>query len=132
MADAADSKSAVREGVWVRLPPRALVTHRGAPSSMFMSRASIERRLSHVATELGRLRQELAVMDEQLQHFVDHADRARLDSLISETPLASHEHRDAAKTVASIRRDREAKMKQVTKLESKQDILLDKLLEVKR
>lgn len=95
-----------------------------------MSRASIERKLAAVSDELRLLRSELTVIDEQLQHFVDEADDARLRSLVSETPLAASEHREAAKAVAGIRRDREARMKKLAKLESKQDALLDQLMQV--
>ncbi|MCP4225996.1 MAG: hypothetical protein GY773_21885 [Actinomycetia bacterium] len=92
-----------------------------------MSRASIERKLTDLATELRVLHRELQVIDEQLQHFVDVADDARLRSLISETPLSANEHREATKAVAAVRRDREAMMKRVAKLETKQDTLLDQL-----
>lgn len=95
-----------------------------------MSRASIERKLTALSDELRILRSELTVIDEQLQHFVDEADDARLRSLVSETPLAAGEHREAAKAVAGIRRDREARLKKLTKLETKQDDLLDQLTQV--
>lgn len=95
-----------------------------------MSRASIERKLTDLSAELQGLRGALAVTDEQLQHFVDEADDARLRSLISETPLAASEHREAAKAVAAMRRDREATVKRMNKLESKQDVLLDQLSQV--
>jgi hypothetical protein len=96
-----------------------------------MSRASIERKLTGLTSELRVMRNELDVLDEQLQHFVDHADDARLRSLVSETPLAASEHREATKTVAALRRDREARVKRLAKLESKQDALLDQLTKVR-
>jgi hypothetical protein len=92
-----------------------------------MSRASIERRLTDITAELRAARDELQVVDEQLQHFTDEADGARLRSLVSETPLSEHEHREAAKAVTALRRDREARLKRMAKLESKQDALLDQL-----
>ncbi|MEM7340008.1 MAG: hypothetical protein AAF467_15235 [Actinomycetota bacterium] len=92
-----------------------------------MSRASIERKLTTVGDELRALRDELRVLDEQLQHFIDEADDARLRAMVSETPLAAHEHRDATKAVAAMRRDRESMTKRLAKLESKQDSLLDQL-----
>ena len=95
-----------------------------------MTRASIERKLTDLTTELGGLRRELSVLEEQIQHFVDAADDARLRSLISETPLAAQEHREAARTVAAMRRDQEAKLKRVQKLEKRQDALLDQLGQV--
>lgn len=95
-----------------------------------MSRASIERKLVAVSDEIRALHDRLRVLDEQLLHFVDAADDARLRSLVSETPLAAGEHREAAKTVAGLRRDRDAQMKRMTKLEAKQDALLDQLGQV--
>lgn len=96
-----------------------------------MSRASIERRLTGISAELRVARDELKVLDEQLQHFTDTADEARLRSLVSETPLAESEHREAARTVTALRRDREARLKKMAKLESKQDALLDQLTSVR-
>lgn len=96
-----------------------------------MSRASIERRLTGITAELRVARDELKVLDEQLQHFTDTADEARLRSLVSETPLAENEHREAARTVMALRRDREARLKKMAKLESKQDALLDQLTSVR-
>ncbi|MEZ5406798.1 MAG: hypothetical protein R2761_02165 [Acidimicrobiales bacterium] len=96
-----------------------------------MSRASIERRLNDITAELRVARDELKVLDEQLQHFTDEADEARLRSLVSETPLAESEHREAARTVTALRRDRDARLKRMAKLESKQDALLDQLTSVR-
>jgi chromosome segregation ATPase len=95
-----------------------------------MSRASIERKLTDLTAELSGLHRELGILDEQIQHFVDAAEEARLRSLVSETPLAAQEHREAARTVAAMQRDREAIVKRVHKLESRQDALLDQLVEV--
>ena len=95
-----------------------------------MSRGSIERKLIAVTAEIGTLRDRLQVLDEQLLHFADAAEDARLRSLVSETPLAAGEHREAAKTVVGLRRDRDAQMKKLTKLEAKQDALLDQLGQV--
>ncbi len=92
-----------------------------------MSRVKIERKLRTLSQELVTLRDELRVIDEQLQHFVDEAEDARLRSLVSETPLAAREHREAAKTVDGMRKDREATVKRLVQLEKRQDDLLDEL-----
>ena len=42
-----------------------------------------------------RLRHELAVAEEQLLHFADEADDARLRALVSETPISERDFRDA-------------------------------------
>ena len=92
-----------------------------------MSRSLIERRLVDVATRLRQLNDDLRVHDEQLAHFVEEADDARLRSLVSETPLAEHEHREAARHAAAMERGRAEVVAEIARLESVQDELLDQL-----
>lgn len=94
-----------------------------------MSRASIERRLADLSREVGAAREELRVLDEQIVHFADSADDARLRALVSETPLAGREHDEAAKTVSALQRDRAKWAERLQALEARQDELLDKLME---
>ncbi len=94
-----------------------------------MSRSSIERRLRALTPEIQAARDEVGVIDEQLLHFVDSAEEARLRSLVSETPQATREHRHAARTVANLQNDRQKWMQRLQLLESQQDDLLDKLME---
>ena len=90
-----------------------------------MFRPSIEKRLSSVSDELRRLREDLKILDEQLLQVSDEAEDSRLRAMVSETPLAAAEHRDAAKAVGALRRNRDSMMKRVQKLEALQDELLD-------
>jgi hypothetical protein len=96
-----------------------------------MSRSLIERRLTDVAERLKQLRVDLGVADEQVLHFAEEAEDARLRSLVSETPLADREHRDAARHAAVSSRGREDVMAEIARLESVQDDLLDQLLELR-
>jgi len=93
-----------------------------------MSRALVERRLSDVATQLKELRRELSVTDEQLAHLADEAEDARLRSLVSETPIADREHREAARHAEAMGRHRADVLESIARLEVLQDELLDKLL----
>ena len=95
-----------------------------------MFRSTIEKRLTAVSSELRSLREELRVLDEQLRQVTDEADETRLRSMVSETPQAEHEHREAAKAVAAIKRELDGKLKRLAKLERKQDELLDRLTQV--
>ena len=97
-----------------------------------MSRSLIERRLTEAAERLKQLRVDLGVADEQLQHFVQEADDARLRSLVSETPLAEREHRDAARHAAAIERSRREVADEIARLEALQDDLLDQLVALGR
>jgi len=92
-----------------------------------MFQSSIERRLRNVSSQVTDLRGEITVIDEQLAHFAEEADDLRLRAMVSETPLATREHRDASRTVAALRKDREVKVERLTRMEEKQDGLLDEL-----
>lgn len=85
-----------------------------------------------VARRLAQLRADLAVADEQLAHFADDADDARLRALVSETPLADAEHREAERYSVAMARHRADLVDRIEKLEREQDQLLDKLAERRR
>lgn len=93
-----------------------------------MSKSSVERRLSQVAERLRQLRDELEVSAEQLAHLVDAADDARLRSLVSETPVADHDHRQAERHAEAMRKHRAKVQDEIARLESDQDDLLDRLV----
>ena len=92
-----------------------------------MARPVIERRLSEIAERLLRLRTDLAVADEQMAHFSDEADDARVRALVSETALADREHRGADRHARAMERHRADILVEIERLESSQDDLLDKL-----
>jgi hypothetical protein len=93
-----------------------------------MSRSLIERRLTEVAERLKQLRGELAVADEQLSHFAETADEARLRALVSETPLADREHKEAQKHADAMAHHRAEVLASIENLERRQDELLDRLM----
>lgn len=93
-----------------------------------MSRRQVERRLREVGQRLSQLRDELRVADEQLLHLSEAADDARLRALVSETPVAEREHREAARHAESMRSHRATVVDEIARLERTQDELLDRLL----
>jgi cell division septum initiation protein DivIVA len=93
-----------------------------------MSKSLVERRLTQVAGRLRQLRDELEVSAEQLAHLADAADDARLRALVSETPVADVDHRQAERHAEAMRRHREAVLDEIAKLERSQDELLDRLV----
>lgn len=103
------------------MPPAALYT-------AGMSRSLLERRLAEVSDQLRQLRTELSVAEEQLAHFTDLADDARLRSLVSETPLAEREHREAQRHAEAMSRHRGELLAGIDRLERLQDELLDRLV----
>jgi chromosome segregation ATPase len=93
-----------------------------------MSKSLLERRLTEVGDRLKALREELAVVDEQLAALVETADDARLRALVSETPLAGREHTAARRHADAMARHRADLAGDVERLERSQDELLDRLV----
>src|SRR4051812_20426410 len=91
------------------------------------NRPSIERQLIETSDRLKQLRSELSVADEQLAALAQEAEDARLRALVSETPLADREHRDAEKHAAAMSRHRHEVADTIAQLERSQDDLLDRL-----
>ncbi|MGH9263403.1 MAG: hypothetical protein ACRD1D_01795 [Acidimicrobiales bacterium] len=92
-----------------------------------MSKWLVERKLSESAERLRQLRTELAVVDEQLAFLNDAADDARLRAMVSETPMADREHREAQKHADAMARHRAQLAIQIGELERSQDELLERL-----
>jgi hypothetical protein len=88
----------------------------------------VERQLSDVASRLRHLRDELRLADEQYAALADEADDCRLRALMSETPLAEREHRDAQRHADAMARHRDEVAGSIAQLEVRQDELLDRLL----
>jgi len=86
-----------------------------------------ERRLSQVASRLRSLRDELAMIDEQLHQFSDDASELSLRALVSETPLAAHESNEARKHLGAMHKHRDHVAREIAELEQRQDVLLDQL-----
>ncbi len=92
-----------------------------------MVRKSVEKKLIALSSEITSLRSDLRVVEDQLIHFEDEAEDARLRALVSETPQANKAHREASSTVSAFRRDRDHKLAKIAKLERRQDEMLDRL-----
>jgi hypothetical protein len=90
-------------------------------------RSLVERRLTELGGRLRVLREELRVIDEQLQHLGEEADDARLRALVSETPLAEKEDRDARRHADAMARRRQEVVGSIVTLEARLDELLDQL-----
>ena len=92
-----------------------------------MSKWLVERKLSEAADRLRQLRSELSVVEEQLASLSDAADDARLRAMVSETPMADREHRDAQKHADAMSRHRAELISQIAELQRSQDELLERL-----
>lgn len=93
-----------------------------------MAKSLVERRLIEVGDRLKALRADLRVADEQLAHLAEEAEDSRLRSLVSETPLAEREHREAQRHADAMERHRREVSAEIARLEQAQDELLDRLI----
>ena len=66
-------------------------------------------------------------MNEQVAHFEETAEDARLRALVSETPLADAEAREAQRHADAQRRARDDLLRSIAALEREQDALLDRM-----
>lgn len=87
----------------------------------------MERRLRAVGRRLASTREELRITNEQLEHLVDITEDTRIRSLVSETPLADEEHREAERTSTAMAQHRTELIASIERLEAEQDDLLDQL-----
>ncbi len=92
-----------------------------------MPQRLLKKKLADTSLRLRQLREELKVAEEQLTHFVDEADEARLRSLVSETPLADQVHREANKHAESMRKHKNMLQNEIERVEALQDELLDQM-----
>ena len=83
------------------------------------------REFERILDEIGDgSREDLAVLDEQLAVVMESADEARVRSLVAETPLAAHEHSEAARHADAMSKARAVLASTVSDLEHRQDELL--------
>ncbi|MCL4434630.1 MAG: hypothetical protein M1399_07680 [Actinobacteria bacterium] len=92
-----------------------------------MLRFVVERSLRDVGRRLRKAREELAILDEQLQVFREAADDTRIRFLVSETPETAREALVAGRHVDAMAGAREALLATIRELEGRQDELLDEL-----
>ena len=79
-----------------------------------------------ISQQLSALRTDLRVCEEQLEQVSDEADECRLRALVSETPIAEREYREARRHAERLRRHRDEVAERVARLEADQDALLDR------
>jgi uncharacterized coiled-coil DUF342 family protein len=78
---------------------------------------------------MKELRTELRVVEDQMAQLVDDADELSLRALVSETPAAEHEYREAKKHADTIQRHHANVVREIAELEAKINDLLDRMKE---
>ena len=92
-----------------------------------MGNRAVERKLRKTSLRLKRLREELAVIDEQLAYLVDDTDDKSVRALVAESPAAAIEHRQAKGHSEAMADHRRHVVAEIASLETQQDKLLDEL-----
>lgn len=85
----------------------------------------VDKKLADVGERLKRLREDLSIAEEQCLHFDELANDARIRALVSETPSAERQHRDAARHADTMLQHKVRLRTQIQHLEQQQDRLLD-------
>lgn len=94
-----------------------------------MGHRLLQRRLALTASRLRELRTELLVVTDQMSHMVDEASDLSLRALVSETPSAEFEYRQAKKHADVIVRNHEQLVAEIADLERRMNDLLDRMKE---
>lgn len=92
-----------------------------------MSIRTVERQLRRTSEQIVNLRTELMLLDEQVAHFSDEAETARIYALVSETPISERTHQRAARHADVISQRRNQLVARLAELEGQQDALLDRI-----
>jgi hypothetical protein len=71
----------------------------------------------------------LRILDEQVVFQQDVSEEARIRALVSETPLADRESREAADDLGRLVRSRDDALARVAELRAEQDRLLERMLD---
>jgi hypothetical protein len=94
-----------------------------------MGQRLLQRKLTQASGRLRELREELRVVEDQKSQLVDEADELSLRALVSETPAAEFEYREAKKHADAIVRHHALVVAEIAELENRINELLDRMKE---
>lgn len=89
----------------------------------------IQRRLAQASARVREIRAELRVVEDQLSHMADEAAELSLRALVSETPAAEFEYRDAKRHADVMEKRRDDLRAELAAMESRINDLLDRMKE---
>ena len=92
-----------------------------------MGKKILKSRLVDTGHQLKRLQVDYQIAEEQLLFLNHEAEDARIRSLVSETPLADKEYREAQKHAESMQRHLLELEIEISKIENLQNKLLDQI-----
>jgi uncharacterized protein (DUF3084 family) len=92
-------------------------------------RGNLQKRLEDARAEILRAREAVRILDEQVAYQQGVTDEAETAAVVSETPLAHRERREADGDLRRLRAQRDELRDRIAALVAEQDELLDRLLE---
>jgi hypothetical protein len=90
---------------------------------------NIHDRLTQISTEIAEARTGLRILEEQLAFLEEVAEDARIRAVVSETPLADREYREARGDFERMRRSHDEAVAALDALRREQDALLERMLD---
>lgn len=88
----------------------------------------ISERLAALSGEIAEEQTQLRILEEQVTFQKEVAEEARIRALVSETPLADREAREAGDDLARLVRSRDDVLQRLAELRAEQDSLLERML----
>jgi hypothetical protein len=88
----------------------------------------IQRSLAEIGERIGRAREDLRIVEEQILFQMDVVEEAKTRMLVSETPLADREYRIARDDHERLESQRVEVAREIAELQQEQDRLLDRML----
>jgi hypothetical protein len=88
----------------------------------------ISDRLTALSGEIAEEQTQLRILEEQVTFQQEVSEEARIRALVSETPLADREAREAADDLARLVRSRDDVLGRLADLRGEQDTLLERML----
>ena len=88
----------------------------------------ISERLAALSGEIAEEQTQLRILEEQVTFQKEVSEEARIRALVSETPLADRESREASDDLARLVRSRDDVLQRLSELRAEQDTLLERML----
>jgi chromosome segregation ATPase len=89
---------------------------------------NIQRNLAELGDRIGKAREDLRIVEEQILFQADVVEEAKTRMLVSETPLADREFRVARDDFERLESQRQEVAGRIAELQREQDRLLDRML----
>ena len=96
-----------------------------------MGQRLLQRKIAQASKRLRELQDELRVVQDQKIQLVDEADELSLRALVSETPAAEFEYREAKKHADALVRHHDSVVAEIAELEQRINDLLDRMKEAR-